>query len=260
MSRHQSRPHQDESIKGKTGMESVLDNVIWNALSTRQAGFSIGGDLARRFDPDVSPFAAAKNANDESLAALSDLIGADGDLLTLQRAPFNLPDSVSVTSSATGVQMIRLRDGQCRAIDTEITQLSENDIDHMRTLADLTKPGPFEARTFELGEFWAIKVEGRLAAMAGERLKVPGFTEVSGVCTHPDFQGRGYAAALSTFVADRIAHRGETPFLHAYADNDGAIRLYRRLGFDIRCQMNVAVIERRGTELLNMQTPPLAQR
>lgn len=224
-------------------METALDDVVWSALSTRQASFAVGGDLARRFDPNVAPFAAARDTDKESLAALSDLVGANDSLLAVRRATITLPDSLSATSSTTGVQMLRRREGECKAIDTEISQLKEDDIGNMLALAELTKPGPFKARTFELGEFWAVKVDGRLAAMAGERLKLPGFTEVSGVCTHPDFQGRGYAAALSTFVADRIARRGETPFLHAYANNEGAIRLYERLGFEIRCQMNVAVIE-----------------
>lgn len=238
-----ARQRQSEANNGEAGLETALDNVIWSALSTRQASFAIGGDLARRFDPDVSPFAAAKDSDSESLAALSDLVGADDSLLTVRRGSIILPDTLSATSSTTGVQMLRRREGKCKSIDTEITQLKEDDIGNMLALAELTKPGPFKARTFELGEFWAVKIGGRIAAMAGERLKLPGFAEVSGVCTHPDFQGRGYAAALSTFVADRITRRGETPFLHAYASNESAIRLYERLGFDVRCQMNVAVIE-----------------
>lgn len=243
MIRRLNRPRQTQLINGEAGMETALDNVVWSALSTRQANFAIGGDLARRFDPDISPFAAAKDANKESLAALSDLVGADESLLAVRRASIILPDTLRATSSTTGVQMLRKREGRCKAIDAEITRLEEDDIGDMLALAELTKPGPFKARTVELGEFWAVKIDGRLAAMAGERLKLTGFAEVSGVCTHPDFQGRGYAAALSTFVADRITRRGETAFLHAYANNEGAIRLYERLGFDVRCHMNVAVIE-----------------
>jgi predicted GNAT family acetyltransferase len=102
----------------------------------------------------------------------------------------------------------------------------------MLALATLTQPGPFRARTHELSQFWGVKDEqGQLLAMAGERLKLPGMSEVSGVCTHPDARGQGLAALLSRHVASEIVRRGEVPFLHAYAGNAAAIGLYERLGF-----------------------------
>jgi predicted GNAT family acetyltransferase len=104
----------------------------------------------------------------------------------------------------------------------------------MLALATLTRPGPFFERTHELGEFIGVREGGRLIAMAGERMKPDGFTEVSGVCTHPDFRGQGHAAALTRIVASRIRERGETPFLHAYASNAPAIALYERLGYRLR--------------------------
>ncbi|MEI9963878.1 MAG: GNAT family N-acetyltransferase [Caulobacteraceae bacterium] len=104
----------------------------------------------------------------------------------------------------------------------------------MLALATLTQPGPFFARTHQLGDFIGVKQEGRLVAMAGERMRPTGFTEVSGVCTHPDWRGRGYAAGLMRLVAARILARGETPFLHVYASNTGAIALYEALGFRLR--------------------------
>ena len=91
----------------------------------------------------------------------------------------------------------------------------------------MTRPGPFRARTHHFGQFWGIRREGQLVAMAGERMRLPGFSEVSGVCTHPDWRGHGFARALSAFVANRIQARGETPFLHAYADNGAAVGLYQ---------------------------------
>jgi predicted GNAT family acetyltransferase len=114
----------------------------------------------------------------------------------------------------------------------------------MLALATLTKPGPFLPRTHELGQFWGVKENGRLIAMAGERMKLPGFTEVSGVCTHPDFRGRGLAGVLSRVVATHIMNRGETPFLHAYAANRPAISLYESLGFRLRCNVGVTVLTR----------------
>ena len=114
----------------------------------------------------------------------------------------------------------------------------------MVELAALTKPGPFLIRTHELGGYIGIRDQGRLVAMAGERFKLPGFTEVSAVCTHPDYRGRGYAAALTLAVATRIAARGETPFLHTFASNINAIRLYEKLGFVLRTPMSVTVLRR----------------
>nr|WP_240898070.1 GNAT family N-acetyltransferase [Agromyces luteolus] len=115
----------------------------------------------------------------------------------------------------------------------------------MLALARLTEPGPFEARTHELGGFVGVRepTTGALVAMAGERMRPDGHTEVSGVCTHPDHRGRGLAAALSIAVARRILARSETPFLHAYARNRPAVALYERLGFVHRADVEVVVLD-----------------
>ncbi len=115
----------------------------------------------------------------------------------------------------------------------------------MLALARLTKPGPFRARTIELSQFWGVKDgDGRLLAMAGERLQLPGMSEVSGVCTHPDARGRGYARLLSAHVASEIVRRGETPFLHAWASNHTAIGLYEALGFELSGEVEALVVTR----------------
>jgi predicted GNAT family acetyltransferase len=114
----------------------------------------------------------------------------------------------------------------------------------MLALAKLTEPGPFLARTHTMGTFIGLRIGGRLAAMAGERCRFPGYTEVSGVCTHPDFRGRGLARRLSAAVAAGIEARGEQPFLHAWKTNRPAIALYESLGFEIRTEVNVAALER----------------
>ena len=114
----------------------------------------------------------------------------------------------------------------------------------MLELTTLTKPGPFGPRTHELGTYIGIRDGARLAAMAGERLKVPGFTEVSAVCTHPDFLGRGYAGILMSKVMQGVRERGETPFLHVREDNTRAIGLYERLGFTTRHKGHFAVLRR----------------
>ncbi|HZW15484.1 MAG TPA: GNAT family N-acetyltransferase, partial [Brevundimonas sp.] len=121
--------------------------------------------------------------------------------------------------------------------------LGESDAAEMLALATLTVPGPFFEKTHRLGDFVGVKVDGRLIAMAGERMKPEGFTEVSGVCTHPDHRGRGYAGALMRVVTGRILERGEQAFLHAYAVNTAAIALYATLGFRVRAPVTYTVLD-----------------
>jgi predicted GNAT family acetyltransferase len=126
----------------------------------------------------------------------------------------------------------------------EIVPLCDADAGEMLALATLTEPGPFFHRTHQLGDFIGVKQNGKLVAMAGERMKPDGFTEISGVCTHPDHRGRGYAGGLMRIVAQKILTRGETPFLHVYDHNAGAIALYEALGFRFRAAMHLTVLVR----------------
>ena len=112
----------------------------------------------------------------------------------------------------------------------------------MLALALLTMPGPFRARTHRLGRFIGVREDGRVIAMAGERMRMPGYAEVSGVCTHPDFRGRGLAGRLMCQVMQTMQARGETPFLHAYASHEKTIALYRTLGFEVRAELPMRVL------------------
>src|SRR5262249_1306565 len=125
----------------------------------------------------------------------------------------------------------------------EARELTAADVPEMISLTRLTQPGPFGERTREMGDYFGIRVNGKLAAMAGERLKVPGFTEISAVCTHPDFLGRGYARGLMGILMQRIGARGETPFLHVRKTNARAVELYERLGFRKRLEAHYAVLQ-----------------
>ena len=115
----------------------------------------------------------------------------------------------------------------------------------MLALTKLTMPGPFGARTREMGDYFGIRGAGTLAAMAGERLRLPGYTEISAVCTHPDHLGRGYASALMEMLMERICSRGELPFLHVRSENARAIQVYERLGFRIRASLHYVVLRHR---------------
>jgi predicted GNAT family acetyltransferase len=126
----------------------------------------------------------------------------------------------------------------------EILTLGVDDVPDMLALTELTKPGPFSARTHELGTFLGIRVDGELVAMTGERMKPGNYTEMTAVCVHPSHRGRGYAQMLLGAVARQIVARGETPFLHVFTSNHSAIALYRRQGMEIRTRLHVTVLQK----------------
>lgn len=132
---------------------------------------------------------------------------------------------------------------QPRFGDFEIETLGAADAEEMVALATLTKPGPFGLRTHEMGTFLGVRKEGKIVAMAGQRLHLDGFIEVSGVCTHPDHAGRGYAGVLVSAVAQQIIAEGLTPFLHSRLDNAGAIALYEKLGFAPRREITLLIVK-----------------
>lgn len=221
-----------------------LDRPAWSALTGRQARLAIAGDGVVRLDPDYGLFAAAPNASPASLAALARVVADHGATGFLEPAAMPLVPGTRVVSTALCWQMTAAAITPLRPVDFEIVALSDADAAEMLALATLTKPGPFSRRTHQLGAFVGVKVGGALAAMAGERLRPEGFTEVSGVCTHPGHRGRGYAAGLLAHVACAILARGDTPFLHSYADNAGANALYANLGFSRRADVWYSVLDR----------------
>jgi len=218
-----------------------LDRPVWSALTGRQANLAQGDARALRFAPDYGLFGAAADAEPENLAALAALIPPDGGVALVERELPSLPPGCRILMDDVCNQMIA---ETIAAPDMEYEKLNPGDALEMRALAELTQPGPFFARTHELGEFIGIKSGGKLVAMAGERMKAPGFTEVSAVCTHPDHRGRGHAGRLMAVVAAKILARGETPFLHVYAHNTGAIALYEKLGFRLRRALHMQVLVR----------------
>lgn len=222
-----------------------LDRPAWASLTTHQASLSMGDALARRYLPDVHLFASARDDSAQALLALAELVSPGESVYVLQVPAIVPPPRLTLVRSAVGVQMVAT--GRHGAVAGEdIIRLTDADAPEMLALARLTEPGPFLARTHVMGAFLGIRIEGRLAAMAGERFRFPGYTEVSGVCTHPDFRGRGLARRLSAAVAAGIEARGERPFLHAWKTNFAAITLYHSLGFELRTEVNVAVLERRA--------------
>lgn len=215
--------------------EALLDNPVWHALRGPLARFadSESNDTVVRFDPTVSIFAAVETLDARTWAALADLVGEGGSgVLFRDEVPAVLPDGWTEMFRGTLHQMIA-RDLPPTP-DAPIVPLEDADAPEMLALAQLTEPGPFLPRTHELGDFYGVREDGRIVAMAGERFHVDGFTEISAVCTHPDARKRGLGAALTLHVAHAIRARGEEAFLHVLDDNENAARLYQTIGFEIR--------------------------
>lgn len=223
-----------------------LDRPVWNALTSRQADCALGEGLARRFAPQYGPLTGARDASPESQAALAALPDAPDGLWLLEAQAVAAPAGMAVAHSADCVQMIA--DGPVAAPDPAFAfiDLTEDDAAEMLALATLTRPGPFAERTGRLGAFIGVKQDGVLIAMAGERMRPVGFTEISGVCTLPEHRGKGLAGALIRVGMARIRARGEVPFLHSYASNSAAIGLYESLGFRVRQAAVLTVLTKAG--------------
>src|SRR5882724_9763475 len=220
-----------------------LDRPVWASLTTHHAPSSEGNELARRFVRDVNLFASAFDDTPASVAALAALVKSEESVFLLQVPKIVIPPGLVEIKAAKGVQMVSTR-GMLLESTGDILMLTDEDAPEMLELATLTEPGPFLARTNTMGAFIGIRIGGRLAAMAGERMRFPGYTEVSGVCTHPEFRGRGLARCLSAAVVAGIEARGDQAFLHAWKTNHSAISLYETLGFKLRTEVNVAVLRR----------------
>ncbi|WP_107060228.1 GNAT family N-acetyltransferase [Streptomyces sp. NRRL F-5123] len=209
----------------------VLDNAVWAALSGPHRHLAETVGQAARYRTDVSPFVAvADSADPRSWADLAALVGP-GNSFAMAGVPAP-PDGWATGQSGQGVQLVATA-LETRS-DPEAEALGPADVPEMLELVGRAKPGPFLPRTVEMGAYYGIRREGRLVAMAGERLRLSGWTEISAVCTDERHRGQGLATRLVRHVADGITARGDTPFLHAAAVNTRAVRLYESIGFTLR--------------------------
>lgn len=222
---------------------TILNSPIWETLSGPDAAFAIGDARARRYHPRVNMIGAPADTSAESLAAFGALVAEHGTLVNGQTTPYDPPPGTRFASRDMYAQMVLDDLAPARTSKHEVVSLGANDSPEMLALARLTKPGPFADETYKLGEYLGIRINGQLVAMAGERFKAGPFTEVSGVCTHPDAQGQGLAYTICHALAQRILARGRQPFLHVASETDGAGRLYQRLGFRTRTHIYVTVLE-----------------
>jgi ribosomal protein S18 acetylase RimI-like enzyme len=220
-----------------------LDRPIWSALTTRQQALAEGGALARRYPPAIAPFADMVDMSPKSFAALGAILSGSEIAVLFTPDAVTAPDEFKILLAETGEQMIGTP-AESSLPGVETVTLGVNDVQEMIALTELTKPGPFSARTHELGTFLGIRIDGQLVAMTGERMKPGHYTEMTAVCVHPDHRGRGYAQMLLGAVARQIVARGEVPFLHVFSNNTSAIALYRRQGMGIRRRLHVTVLQK----------------
>jgi len=210
----------------------ILDNPAWAALTGPHAHLAERYGRAARYPLDVSPFTALADPADPA---------AWDDLATLVGPGTSTPVSGGITAPPAGWETVERGEG-VQLVDTapaaepepEAVPLGPDDVPEILRLIALTRPGPFLPRTIALGTYLGLRHRGQLIALAGERLRPPGWTEISAVCTHPDHRGRGLATRLVRAVAAGIRARGDIPFLHASASNTNAIRLYESIGFTLR--------------------------
>jgi ribosomal protein S18 acetylase RimI-like enzyme len=211
---------------------SVLDNPVWASLHGAHRQLAERNGAAARYPVTVSPFAAVDG--DDGWSDLCALLGP-GVRFGMIGAGVRAPDGWQIDFAATGVQLVATDAVDARPFD-EAVVLGPADVPEMLDLVERTRPGPFLAGTYRMGRYLGVRRDGRLAAMAGERLHPPGWTEVSAVCTDPDFRGQGLGTRLVQAVTFGIRERGEQAMMHAAGSNAGAIRLYEALGFRIRCE------------------------
>jgi ribosomal protein S18 acetylase RimI-like enzyme len=224
--------------------EAALDNPVWSSLALRHARCAQGAGLALRYRSDFSPLSAMSAAAPENVEAMRALVRIDEAIVM---AGPHLPDTLpgwDVVQRLRLAQMIRRDRTRLPENLDAISTLSTADVDDMLALVEITRPGPFCVRTVELGHFVGIRQHGRLVAMAGERLWVGDHREVSGVCTHPDAQGKGYSRTLLGHVINGMLGAGQTPFLHVECGNTRAIAVYESLGFVRRAEIPAAVVKR----------------
>ena len=219
---------------------SVLDNPIWNALNTGDAEKNRGNEQVRHFDINTAPFIGIENWNEDSQRKIIELHQPEREWFLLIADTIQFIDQLELLVTMPIHQLVctNLNRSPIKHNEIKYIPLNESHVDEMILLTALTKPGPFSKNTIQFGNYHGIFDNDKLVAMGGERMHVANYTEISAICTHPDAQGKGYAASITQFLAAAIIEKGQIPFLHARTDNTKAIEIYKRLGFELRTTVN----------------------
>jgi ribosomal protein S18 acetylase RimI-like enzyme len=215
-------------------MEESLDRPIWAALSMRQTHLGYGNTLARRYHASVAPFAGLSVESRAAYEALGVLVEPSESVLVLSLSPPVEGGRLEGNNLGMVHQMVATQSGERPANSLNFVTLSQADSEDMQSLVHRTRPGPFGTRTHEMGRYIGVRDQGRLVAMAGERMRIEGLVEISAVCVDDAWRGKGLAGQLMTVIRVGIEEAGDTAFLHVLSSNANAIALYERLGFTRR--------------------------
>jgi ribosomal protein S18 acetylase RimI-like enzyme len=228
-------------------MENVLDNPAWNALISGNKHLSFGTGQVKYFNKEVSPFAAFNENTADNFQMLYELLPHNGPALFVTPIATEIPGPWKVLEVIKGLQMVYDSPKDEDGAQMKLTPLTDEHVPQMMALAKLTNPGPFGSRTIEFGHYKGIfDSNNKLVAMAGQRLHVFNYAEVSAVCTHPDYTGKGYARQLLLNQINRIRATSGIPFLHVRSNNERAIKVYERLGFSARTEVYFYVMVKGG--------------
>ena len=226
-------------------MNHILDNIFWNSILTFDDTFSIHNKTAGVFKSDIAPFAGMEDYNTPHFDVLYDLVPSEREVVILRPTPIIIPSNWKIIQTMTLEQMVFHGFTNIKPeIYPIISPLDQTHVKAMIELTKLTNPGPFLENTILFGNYNGIFEGERLIAMAGMRLHAGQYREISAVCTHPDFKGRGYAAQLIHYLISIIQSWDCIPFLHVKNDNTGAIKLYHHLGFVTRSEMALYIIKK----------------
>ena len=228
-------------------MAHVLDNMIWNAIITGNRDIAlVNGDVGC-YHPQVAPFAGLAHCSDENLERLFEFLPRGRSVAVALDKGMELDEKKwHLAQHLDCCQMVYEQpvSSFTTAVSSSIVPLYIEHVPQMLELTQMTKPGPFLEKTILFGNYFGIFIDGRLAAMTGQRMHPIPFMEVSAVCTHPDFRGRGYGKAIMLHVMKIILDNSFTPFLHVLTSNTTAIQLYESIGFRFRRKLFIDVIQR----------------
>jgi GNAT superfamily N-acetyltransferase len=219
-------------------VHDLLYNPVFESLSFKDKHLGSGTAMVKFFDKEVSPFAGFPTDNQNGFDELFELLPAERTILYATPSKMNKPKAWQLVHEIEGLQFVLKDPVKTGNAVTSPVPLSIEHVPQMVALAQLTKPGPFSTRTIEFGHYYGIFENDALIAMTGQRLHVHQYSEVSAVCTHPDHLGKGYAYTLMQHQVNLILDQGQIPFLHVRSDNQRAIEIYKRTGFEVSRNMN----------------------
>lgn len=225
-------------------MPHPLDNPIWTSLNSGGASLAFRRGDVLFIDRKMGFFAGLIRYDAEQLNQLHEVMDSEMRVILFTPGFLELDPKWKVRNDNALLQMIFDKPSIQLTLDSSIRPLGAADVPEMLALTHLAKPGPFLENTIDFGGYFGYFVEGRLVSMAGTRLAAGPYTEVSAVCTHPEFVGRGLSQLVLPHVLNYIQQGGQIPYLQLYPDNLPAYRLYQKIGFVERANLRVYSLEK----------------